>query len=403
MKGIAHLGMVFLLVGVVSGVHAQDTPTPTVETPTETATATPSPTLTFTPTPTASPSATTVVETATATATTTWTPVVATVVVTSPPLIITAPPVIVVATSPPLVPTVGVTAPPILPTVAPIERPARASASGSATPFYGWTRFQSIHLIGVMGTWSIQPDPTASARQFRRSSSAHALARFPFQGDGVQLVYGQHALGCAFEVGIDGQVVDIRHAYSETHAWTLAGPYFTTNGYHVLDVRSLSDVAQGCALDIDYLEVFTSPPTPESWGGTPEAGSRSTSAQPVSRVRLVSAPPTALPRPTVLPSGVVTLAVQVAYDANASQSVDLDEGIRGVSVRVVSEATGEHLASGLTDERGVLRVQVVTREAVVAHLPLLGETLTIRPSVGTATTQTWTVLLPPANHPAVIP
>ena len=61
------------------------------------------------------------------------------------------------------------------------------------------------------------------------------------------------------------------------------------------------------------------------------------------------------------------------------------------------------LASGFTDERGTLRFQVVTREAVVVHIPLLGETLTVRPVVGSTTSQPWVVLLPPANHPAVIP
>jgi len=391
-------GVVGMLLVIGAIAHAQDTPTldPPTPTATETATASPSPSATATETPT-------LTATPTATATLTATPLVATVIVTSPPLVITAPPVMVVASVVPSVPTALPTVP-MLPTVAP-RAPSSASSSAPATPFYGWKRFESIHLIAVMGTWTILSDPTASARQFRRSSSASALARFPFEGDGVQVVYGQHELGCAFEIGIDGQVLDTHTSYNMEEGWALAGPYFTSNGYHVLDVRSLSEVGQGCALDIDYVEVFTSPPTPEGWAGAsdPQAPSASASAQPVSRVRLVSAPPTTLPRPTLAPSGVVMLTVQVAYDANASDSVDLDEGIHGVSVRVVSEAIGEPLASGLTDERGILRLQVVTREAVVAHLPLLGETLTIRPSVGTTTAQTWTVLLPPANHPAVIP
>ena len=93
----------------------------------------------------------------------------------------------------------------------------------------------------------------------------------------------------------------------------------------------------------------------------------------------------------------------MAYDANASGGADIDEGVSGVSVRVVSEANGDLLASGFTDERGILRLQVVTRGAITAHIPLLGETLTVRPAVGATTNQPWTVLLPPANHPAVIP
>ena len=57
-------------------------------------------------------------------------------------------------------------------------------------------------------------------------------------------------------------------------------------------------------------------------------------------VMILSAPPTVMPTRTPLPSGVVTLAITVAYDANASGGADIDEGVRGISVRVVSETSG---------------------------------------------------------------
>jgi hypothetical protein len=253
--------------------------------------------------------------------------------------------------------------------------------------------------------WAIQTDYTASANQFRRSSTANAVARFPFTGEGLRLRYGRHELACAFDIEIDGELVETLNGYAAEKDWSIAGPYFLPGGYHVLDIRSRADVSNVCGVDIDYVEVFTGPPAPSAPDGSNSGGNAPTSVpqQDVAGVVLLSAPPTVMPTRTPMPSGVVTLAITVAYDANASGGADIDEGVRGVSVRVVSESSGDLLASGFTDERGTLRLQVVTREAVIVHIPLLGETLTVRPAVGSTTNQPWVVLLPPANHPAVIP
>ena len=402
------------------GVAAEDlpaTPTPSVTptvtlspsvTPSASPTATASPSLTVTasvtPTLTPSPTATVATHTPTWTAspTLTPTPVMATVVVTSPPVVMTSPPQIIVLTQPPPPPPSAVPPTAVPPTSAPVSSGSGGVPPTQQTPFYGWDRYQSIHLIGVIGTWAIQTDYTASANQFRRSSTANAVARFPFTGDGVRLRYGRHEQACAFDLVLDGEVLDQLNGYTKDTGWAIAGPYFVPSGYHVLDIRSRADVSNVCGVDIDYLEVFTGPPMPAA-DATAGAAQTVQPAQDVASVVLLSAPPTAAPTATLAPAGVITLSVTVAYDANASGAADIDEGVQGVSVRVVSEVTGELLASGFTDERGALRLQVVTREPVVAHIPLLGETLTVRPSVGEGLTQPWVVLLPPANHPAVIP
>ncbi|MEO0563733.1 MAG: hypothetical protein AAF125_16625 [Chloroflexota bacterium] len=275
------------------------TPTATVTlTPTPSATATETPTLTATPSlsptavVTASSTATVVeTETLTPTATATWTPVVATVVVTSPPIVLTSPPQIIVATQPPPPPTV------VPPTAVPPTSAPPSSSGGSSslpptqqTPFYGWQRFQSIHLIGVIGTWAIQNDYTASANQFRRSSTANAVARFPFTGEGIRLRYGRHELACAFDIEIDGEFVETINGYAAEKDWGIAGPYFLSGGYHVLDIRSRADVSNACGVDIDYVEVFTGPPAPSAPDGSTGSGNAPTSVpqQDVAGVVLLS-------------------------------------------------------------------------------------------------------------------
>jgi hypothetical protein len=73
----------------------------------------------------------------------------------------------------------------------------------------------------------------------------------------------------------------------------------------------------------------------------------------------------------------------VAYDANANDESDLGEGVQGLSVRILNAVTGELLYNGFTDERGTARFQVVSSDEVLAAIPLLGRTFTIRPAWGT--------------------
>ena len=365
------------------------------------------PTETWTPTPTWTATATwtaTSTWTATATWTATWTPVVQTVMVTQPPQVITQPPRII--QPPPVV----VTSPPVV--VIATQAPQRASIPIPTglppptvmTPFFGWRRYQSIHLIEVNGSWPIFNDASASARQYRASDAAGAIARYPFTGEGIRIAYRVHPEGCLFDVLVDNRLLDTLNSFSWEEDWRLAGPYFLSGGYHVLDIRSLGEHSE-CSVGIDYLEVFSGPPVPENpIGQAIDALSGVTSVpQDVARVVLISEPPTRVPTATPVPPSVIMLTISVAYDANASDTADLDEGVHGVSVRVVNAATGEVLRSGFTDERGGIRFQIVTEDEITAHIPYLGRTFTVRPARGRTTEQRWDVLIPPANQPAVIP
>jgi hypothetical protein len=352
------------------------------DTPTSAATDTAIPTITETPSITPSPTATP-------------TAIIETVIV---PVVITSPPLVIIATAPPASspPT------PIPPTSAPPPASSANIAPTQQTPFYGWQRYQSIHFIPVIGTWAIQTDYAASARQYRRSSDVGAIARYPFTGDGVRLAYQVAPTGCAFDLVVDEVVIASFDSYADELGWRLAGPYFLSNGYHVLDIRSRASTPNICTVGFDYIDVFTNVPVPESAQVVLNPPTEVPALE-VARVALVSAPPTLAPTVTPIPTGIVALTVIVAYDANASGSADIGEGVAGMSVRLVDATSGELLQSGFTDERGQLNLQVVSREPITATIPLLGETLNLRPTLGQTVAQRWEVVLPPANQPGVIP
>jgi hypothetical protein len=273
------------------------------------------------------------------------------------------------------------------------------------TPFYGWRRYESIHLIEVAGRWRIGSDARASQAQYRASDHAGATVRYPFTAHGVRFAYLQHERGCFFDVFIDDVQQEMINAQSPNERWVLSEPYFLTGGYHVLDIRSRSDRDGMCRVAIDYMEVFSSPPMPQTVSSGDEISGENVTEfeRDISRITLISAPPTRIPSPTSQPASLIQLMVQVAYDRNASGMADLGEGVQGVSVRVVNSVTGELLNSGFTDASGSVRFQVVSKDAIVASILLLGETFTVRPTLGRTLNQTWHVLLDPANQPAVIP
>jgi len=333
----------------------------------ETATETPAPSATWTETATWTPTATwtstatwtpTATWTATPTWTATWTPIVQTVVVTVPPIIImpTLPPIL--PTQP--APTVVMPTNPPLPTAQP--------APTQLTPFYGWQRYQSIHFIAVVGEWPIRGDVRASAGQFGISTEVGATARYPFTGDGLRLRYRAHPQGCDFVLVVDGVQLATLSSRAEVDEWRLTEPYFLSRGYHVFDLRSLSTRDDSCSLAFDFVEVFLNPPMPESSEPLSLAGLPPTSVpQDVKRVVVLGAPPTSAPTLTPLPPSVLELTLEIAYDANANQRIDLGEGVRGVSVRVVNALSRELLASGQTDERGIATFQLLSESDCISR------------------------------------
>jgi hypothetical protein len=284
------------------------------------------------------------------------------------------------------------------PVVAPTQR----------TPFFGWRRYESIHLIEVVGRWRIRQHPSASSQQYRQSEAYGATVRYPFQGDGIRIAYLMQEGGCRFDVILDGVVQETIDSHVDTSEpyWQIAGAYFLAGGYHVLDIRAHSD--RPCVTAIDYMDIFTNAPVPvvptttvgnQNANGVTDTGNE----RDITQITLLSEPATSTAQPTAVPVGRVQLQVQIAIDKNANGEADLDEGVQAVSVRLVDADSGALIASDFTDERGRVAFDVTTNSDVVAHVPLLAETFRLRVRAGDVVEERWSLLLAGANQPAVMP
>lgn len=382
-----------------------DTPSPTA-TLTPTASATLSPTATATETSTETPTLTethtaTPTETATVTPPSpTWTPLVQTVVV---PATIIVPATIVVPA------TVIVPATPLPPTPLPLPSaiPIQPTPFLTATRAYGWSRHESIEMIQVIGSWALTRHHAASDGAYHESASAGATLRFPFTGDGVRLIYRAHLQGGRFAVVLDGVAQGVYDTRADEEGFYYAGPFFFTSGYHVLDVVALADRSGVTSINIDALDVFYGPPMPTRPAPTDAPISESTSQaetrRDAIRVDLISAPPTPQPTPTAIPQTLVSVEVVIAYDLNRNDSADANEGVQGMSVRLLDATTNQPLSAGLTDTSGFVTLQALTTHDVTVVVPYLGEAFNVRPARGRAQTARWTLLLEAGTQPGLIP
>jgi hypothetical protein len=332
------------------------------------------------------------------------------IVVTAPPVVVTLP---VIITATPLV----ITSPPATAPPAPANNTSSGNTTTRAqpvvaptqrTPFYGWRRYESIHLIEVVGRWRIRQHPSASSQQYRQSEAYGATVRYPFQGDGIRVAYLMQEGGCRFDVILDGVVQETIDSHSDASElyWQIAGAYFLAGGYHVLDIRAHND--RPCVTAIDYMDIFTNAPMPvvpttivgnQNANGVTDTGNE----RDITQITLLSEPATSTAQPTAVPMGRVQLQVQIAIDKNANGEADLDEGVQAVSVRLVDADSGALIASAFTDQRGRVTFDVSTNSDVVAHVPLLAETFRLRVRAGDVVEERWSLLLAGANQPAVMP
>lgn len=277
----------------------------------------------------------------------------------------------------------------------------------TATRAYGWSRHESIELIQVIGSWVLTRHRAASDGAYHESASAGATLRFPFTGDGVRLIYRAHPQGGRFALLLDGVAQGVYDTRAEDEGFYYAGPFFFTSGYHVIDVVALAERSGVTSINIDALDVFYGPPMPTRPAPTDAPLSESTSQaetrRDAIRVDLISAPPTPQPTPTAIPQALVSVEVVIAYDLNRNDSADANEGVQGMSVRLLDAATNQPLAAGLTDASGFVTLQALTTHAVTVVVPYLGETFNVRPARGRAQTARWTLLLEAGTQPGLIP
>jgi len=254
--------------------------------------------------------------------------------------------------------------------------------------------------VQVIGDWALHRDHAASAGGYLETVSPAGTLRFPFEGEGVRIGFVAHQQGGSFEARLDDKLIAVfnTHIDEETAITLATRAVFFAPGYHVLDIKALVPDDHSQSVRIDYVEIFHGPPQPEIVA---------TPAEPDTDVRvdlhdvqLISAPPTQIPSPTPLPDTPFTIDVVVGYDLNANGQIEPNEGVRGLSLRVVDARTNDLLASAFTDSSGFIQIQALADGDVIVIIPLLGETLRVRRGSPTAT---WTLRLNAANVPGLIP
>ena len=291
---------------------------------------------------------------------------------------------------------------PALPTAL-IVLPTKAATPRDpyASQLYGWRRHESIEFVQVLGLWVLRNTQNASDGAYHNTKDSGAILRFPFTGDGIRVGFRVQRGGGSFQIKIDNQIVglydtNLGDETSQADAYSaVSEAYFLSEGYHIVDF-----VTNGAPIGFDYLEVFTSP---RMVNNDNDIAAGVNTLIDVPEFKLVYAPPTLLPSPQAITDQVVSVDIVVAYDSNNNKTVDPAEGIRNVSIRAVDSTTNTLLASAITDDSGFVRLQVITARDVLVVIPMLGESYVVRVRRSTGVSTSWTILLPPANVPGLIP
>jgi hypothetical protein len=119
---------------------------------------------------------------------------------------------------------------------------------------------------------------------------------------------------------------------------------------------------------------------------------------PARRVNLVAAPPTVRATATPPAPAVIRVSLSIAYDANGNRVVDPVEGVRGISARLVAVGSNAVIASGFTDNQGIVHLEALSGEHVRLVVPYFGKYWEM-----TRADQQFTLLIPPSNQPGLIP
>ncbi len=150
--------------------------------------------------------------------------------------------------------------------------------------------------------------------------------------------------------------------------------------------------ASGGGLGIN-LPAQTAPPTATSTATL--MPSPTTTATPVIRIRYLD---TRVPTSTPEPLFSVNIGIQVYYDQNNNHAPDADEGIAGISVRVLDSQNNRLLAHVFTNNDGYAAITVAAPQAVRVSVPYLGFNKQVR-SPG----DTLNIRLAPLRLPSLIP
>lgn len=273
------------------------------------------------------------------------------------------------------------------------------------TDFSGWVSFESDHpaITYVTGNWTPLGSQQASQGQYHYTEDSAAQMRLVFEGEAVRVRYVGFTNGGVWEVYLDGVMREAIDGYADAGVFAGTRVYDVGAGRHTLELHNTATAnpaSSGHMLALDAVQVYR--PDALTWivpgGVLPTAPPSATPA--AVQVGLVQAPPTVVPTGTVVPPQVVVGAIIIAYDENANEEVDVNEGVRGVPVRLVELGTHRVIAYGYTDDQGYAQVQAVTSTGAQVVVPYFATTYEI-PRGGAATP--FLLLLPPGNQPGLIP
>ncbi len=382
---------------VIAPPTATETPSAAATTfvpPTETATETPSPSATPTRTESPMPSAT---------MTTTLATLVLRVTVVNADVALDAPLTTVTPATPTAAPTLLIPAPGA-------QIPVFSTQNETSVPV-GWYRYGVLdRAVQQTGKWSVFTASHRSADHgYLYTNAADARLTLHFIGAALRVRYARLFSYGIFEVRLDGQTLTTVDSYlpqtTNPHGDFVTTDIFaTTYGWHTLEIIPLgrhNPASRDSFVAIDGVDVYlngtlpTVVPTNAFFTTTP-----SSTPAPAARVQLLVAPPTVQPTGTPAPPSITAVDFTAAYDLNGNKAVDADEGIADLPVRLIAANTNAVVATGVTDGRGFLHLEATGNGPLRLVVPYFNRFWEVP---ARANPLRVTLLIPPANQPAVIP
>jgi hypothetical protein len=276
------------------------------------------------------------------------------------------------------------------------------------TDFTEWASFESDHpaIRYTSGSWTPLQSSRASQGQYHFTEDTDALVQFTFIGEAVRVRYIGFTNGGIWHLVIDEEIVETIDAYAPIGTFTGTDVYTLSPGEHTIELRNTEDAnpaSSGHMLAFDAVQVYHSDAlTLIVPGGVLPSATPTSTLIPAQDIELIAAPPSPQPTATTIPVQEVSASIVIGYDENANGTLDVSEGVRGISVRLVEVGTNHVLAHAFTDEQGFAQLQAATHASVLLVVPYFSESWTISPR-NSSTTQTFTLLLSPGNQPGLIP
>jgi hypothetical protein len=229
------------------------------------------------------------------------------------------------------------------------------------------------------------------------------MVSFPFEGEGLRIRYVAARNMGMFELMVDGEMIDTIDAYNADLTFPGTQVYTLKPDYHVLQIRSAgakNASSEGFAVGFDAVQIYKGNATTLILTPEPLGEFLMPTPQPVAKIDLVAAPPTAAS--TEIMEREIGIQLIIAYDENGNKAVDPAEGVRDIPVRVMDRTTNRVITESFTDTTGYTALSLQTATSVRLVVPYFGRVWEIPVGHGSEDAQ-YTLLLAPGNQPGLIP